>query len=224
MNQFKETHLASLELQASKLHEAINSADYVTVEFGTGDMPLFDIQDTLTFDARNLYIGVNIDPKQHKFLAEKVKDIEGYALLSDKNEEGRIDKLTIPDNSVDTIFMANVFGEPDSQHIMQPFKDSDGLYKGNTNLTSKIETLHEARRILKEGGKIAILENNTPYNAGFSGNYNSMTSLLEDAELQVIEAVNQKDGDWAELVSQFAKPAEWWSYSSYIVIAQKLER
>lgn len=224
MNQSPEIQPASLELQASKLYEAISSAEHVTVEFGTGDMPLFDIQDTHTFDARNLYVGINIDSKQHKFLTEKVRDIDGYALLSEKNKEGSIDKITIPDNSVDTVFMANVFGEPDSQHIMEPFKDSDGLYRGNTDLTSKIDTLHEAGRLLKEGGKVVILENNTPYKAGFSGNYDSMMSLLEDEGLRVVDAVNQKDADWAELVTQFAKPAEWWSHSSYIVIAQKLEQ
>jgi ubiquinone/menaquinone biosynthesis C-methylase UbiE len=224
MQQSVENQPATQELQTSKLHEAIISAHHVTVEFGTGDMPLFEIQDAHTFNTQNLYIGVNIDSKQHKFLADKIKEFDGFAVLSEKNKDGNIDKLPIPDESVDTVFIANVFGEPDSQHIMEPFKNSDGLYKGNTDINSKIETLSEAKRLLKEGGRIVILENNTPYKAGFSGNYNSMVELLENSGFQIADAVNQKDADWAELVVHFAKPAEWWSYSSYLVIAQKTEQ
>jgi hypothetical protein len=120
--------------------------------------------------------------------------------------------------------MANVFGEPDSEHIMVPFKHSDGLYRGNSDISSKTETLHEAMRLLKEGGRMVVLENNTPYKAGISGNHDSMVKLLEGCGFHIVEAVNQKDNDWEELVSPFAKPDEWWSYSSYIVIAQKSER
>ena len=211
------------ELQVSKLHEAIAAANHVTVEFGTGNMPLFESQNGQTFNAQNLYIGVNLDSKQHKHLADKIEDIDGFAVLSEKNEEGNINRLPIPDESVDTVFMANVFGEPDSEHIMEPFKHSDGLYKGNSDISSKTETLKEAQRLLKVGSKIVVLENNTPYEAGLSGKYSSMVKLLEDNGFHIVDAINQKDEDWEELVSQFAKPVEWWSWGSYLVIAQKSE-
>lgn len=119
--------------------------------------------------------------------------------------------------------MANVFGEPDSEHIMEPFKQADGKYKGNSGIDSKIETLIEAKRLLKDDGCIVVLENNTPYGSGFSGNYDSMVKLLEDKGFRVIDAINQKDDNWEKLVAQFAKPVEWWSGSSYLVIAQKSE-
>jgi ubiquinone/menaquinone biosynthesis C-methylase UbiE len=209
------------ELQVSKLHEAISAADHVTVEFGTGHMPLFESQNAQTFNAQNLYIGVNLDSKQHKHLAEKIEDVDGFAVLSEKNEEGNMNQLPIPNGSVDTVFMANVFGELDSEHIMEQFKRSDGLYKGNSDMVSKTATLNEAKRLLKEGGKIVVLENNTPYESGWSGNYDSMVELLEKIGLETIDAINRKDDDWEELVSQFAKPNEWWSYSSYLVVAEK---
>lgn len=212
------------EQQVSKIHEAITAADHVTVEFGTGNMPLFESQNGQTFNAQNLYIGVNLDTKQHKHLAEKIEDIDGFAVLSEKDEAGNINQLPIHDESVDTVFMANVFGEPDSEHIMEPFKHSDGLYKGNSDITSKTETLKEAERLLKEGGRIVVLENNTPYESGISGKYDSMVKLLEDNGFQIVDAINQKDDAWEQLVSQFAKPVEWWSWGSYMVIAEKTEK
>lgn len=221
MTNLVEKHPNTRELQAAKLHEAIGQAERITVEFGTGDMPLFESQDTQVFNAQNLYIGVNIDSNQHKFLADKVEGIDGFAVLSEKDEEGHIEQLSLPDQSIDTVFMANVFGEPDSKHIMEPFKHADGLYKGNTDLNSKIATLHEAERLLKEGGRIVILENNTPYAAGFSGKFETMTTLLEQAGFHVIDAINQKSDNWEEIVSPFAKPVEWWSHGSYLVLAEK---
>lgn len=212
------------ELQVSKLHEAILAASHVTVEFGTGDMPLFESQSQRSFNADNLYVGVNLDSKQHKHLAEKVEDIDGFAVLSEKNESGSINRLPIPDESVDMVFMANVFGEPDSEHIMGQFKHADGLYKGNSDIKSKTETLNEANRLLKKDGRIVVLENNTPYRAGFTGNYNSIVKLLENSGFHVVDAINQKDNSWKELAAQFAKPVEWWSDDSYLVVAQKFEQ
>ena len=211
----------SYEFQNPKLHEAIAAAGHVTLEFGTGDTPLFESQGEKLFSADNLYIGVNLDSKQHESLAGKVESINGFAVLSEKNEDGNIDQLPIPDECVDTVFMANVFGEPDSEYIMQAFKRADGKYKGNSDIDSKSETLNEVMRLLKDDGCIVILENNTPYGAGFSGNYDAMVRVLEDKGFYVVDAINQEDDNWEELVAQFAKPVEWWSHSSYLVIAQK---
>jgi hypothetical protein len=221
MQQIVEKQPDIHELQVSKLHEAIAQAEHVTVEFGTGDMPLFESQDAQTFNAQNLYVGVNLDSKQHKFLADKIEDIDGFAVLSEKNKDGNIDKLPIPDGTVDTIFMANVFGEPDSEYIMEPFKHADGLYRGNSDIDSKTATLKEAKRLLKEDGMIVVLENNTPYAAGFSGNFETMAELVEEAGFHVVDAINQKSDNWEEIVLPFAKPVEWWSYGSYLVLAQK---
>ena len=221
MQQIVEKQPDIHELQITRLHEAMVQAEHVTVEFGTGDMPLFESQDAQAFNAQNLYIGVNIDSKQHKYLADRVESIDGFAVLGKKSEDGNIDSLPIPEKSVDTVFMANVFGEPDSEYIMEPFKHADGLYRGNSNIESKTATLEEAKRLLKDGGRIVVLENNTPYGAGFSGNYDSMVKILEGAGFHVAVAINQKSVDWGELVTPFAKPVEWWSYGSYIVIAQK---
>lgn len=223
MKNLVEKQPGTHELQVSKLHEAIDAASHVTVEFGTGDTPLFELQTEHSFNANNLYVGVNLDSKQHKHLAAKTEAINGFAVLSEKNEHGTIDQLPIPNGSVDMVFMANVFGEPDSEHIMEQFKGIDGLYKGNSDIDSKTETLNVAKRLLKDGGRIVILENNTPYQAGFSGDYDSMVQLLRDSGFDTITAINQKDEDWGELVTQFAKPVEWWSYGSYLVIAQKSE-
>lgn len=217
----KELQLSIHELQVTKLHEAIAAADHVTVEFGTGSMPLFEAEGGTSFNRDNLYVGINLDSKQHNYLASTIESVDGFAVLGETGMTGGIDRLPIVDSSADTVFMANVFGEPDSPHIMEQFKDINGQYRGNSTIDAKVQTLEEARRLLKPGGRIVVLENNTPYMGGFTGKYDSMVKLLEKAGLAVVDAVNQQDDDWVALVSQFAKPVAWWSYGSYLVVAQK---
>ena len=62
-----ETLVEVHEAQTAKLLEAVETAHSVTVEFGTGEYPLFEaVMGARTFDEDDLYIGVNIDSKQHK--------------------------------------------------------------------------------------------------------------------------------------------------------------
>lgn len=207
------------EQQVNKLHKAVQVADRVTVEFGTGNLPLFASQNVTIFDQDNLYIGVNIDPKQHKRLADRIDNLHGFAIL---NED--IDTLPLPDGTIDTIFMGNVFGEPDSKYIMADFRYPDGYYRGNSNMESKVKTLHEAGRLLKPDGHLVILENTTPYRMSkgvMQRPSSDMTTILKNGGYKVVEAVDRRDDEWIELVSQFAEPAEWWSYASYLVVAKR---
>jgi hypothetical protein len=218
-----EKHPDIHEQQVSKLHEAIAAAGQVTVEFGTGRLPLFESQSSHTFNANNLYIGANLDSKQHKFLADRIEGTDGFAVLSEKNDAGNINKLPIPDASADMVFMANVFGEQDSEHIMELFKNAERRYMGSSSIDAKTQTLIEAKRLLKDNGKLVILETNTPYEGavGRKEPYKTMAALLEKSGFKVTDTIDRSNEDWQELASQFAEPSEWWSYASYMVVAQK---
>lgn len=210
------------EVEKSRLAEAMQIADTVTVEFGTGDLPLFNAQEAVNYDSGNLYIGVNVDSKQHDYLASRVDKVQGIAVLA--NFEDRvIEKLPIPDASVDLVFMANVLGEPESEYIMHDFKNAEGKYMGSSTVESKVQTLHESARILKDAGHLVILENNTPYMTWSSRKepYADAVKLLTAAGLEIVDAIDQSDEDWGNITSQYASPNQWWSDLSYLIVAKK---
>ncbi|HEX7484302.1 MAG TPA: hypothetical protein VF281_04055 [Candidatus Saccharimonadales bacterium] len=200
----------------------MQNADAVTVEFGTGDAPLFSAQDTVKYDSDNLYIGINVDSKQHDYLASRVDDIQGLAVLANF-EDKVIEKLPIPNASVDLVFMANVLGEPESEYIMHDFKNAKGKYMGSSTIESKVQTLHESARILKDAGHLVILENNTPYMTWPSRKepYADTVKLLTTAGLEIVDAIDQSDEDWNDIVSQYASPNQGWSDLSYLIVAKK---
>lgn len=208
--------------EKDRLFEAMQIADTVTVEFGTGDLPLFNAQETVSYDSGNLYIGVNVDSKQHDYLASRADKVQGIAVLA-SFEDKAIEKLPIPDASVDVIFMANVLGEPESEYIMHDFKHDDGKYKGSSSIESKVQTLHESARILKGTGYLVVLENNTPYMDWRNREepYLNTVELLKVAGFEIIDAIDQRDESWNEVVGQYAKPNEWWSNHSYLVVAKR---
>lgn len=215
--------LESMQDTAEKhrLLEAMQIANTVTVEFGTGDLPLFSAQEAVSYNFDNLYIGVNVDSKQHDYLVNRVEKIQGIAILA-SFENKVIEKLPIPDASVDVVFMANVLGEPESEYIMHDFKHGDGKYKGSSSIESKVQTLHESARILKDTGYLVVLENNTPYTDWRNREepYSNTVDLLKVAGLEIVDAIDQRDESWNEVVGQYAKPNEWWSYNSYLVVAK----
>jgi ubiquinone/menaquinone biosynthesis C-methylase UbiE len=203
----------------------MQKASSVTLEFGTGDAPLFSSQDSIRFDSDNLCIGVNIDSKQNEYLTDRVKDVHGFAVLA-QIVDGAVERLPISDESVDVVFMGNVLGEPESEFIMEEFKEADGRYKGSSSIESKVRTIQEAARILKKAGRLVILENNTPYTDRAHRNepYSGTVKLLETSGLEIVEAIDRKDDGWVEIAGQFAKLNGWWSDNSYLVIAKKVEQ
>lgn len=216
-------HLTDIhELQVARLETAIAYASTVTVEFGTGSYPLF-AEASSEFSALDLYIGVNIDSKQHLRLSEKVAGINGFAIYSEL-VNGKINQLPVPDESVDVVFMGNVFGEPDSQYIMHSYKHPDGKYRGNSDIPAKLETLHEAKRILRPSGNLVILEHMTPYvGKGFSER-NPYCQLVDDITAlgwSVECAAGPRDEIWP-LVSRQFNPTSEWSRHSYYVIAKHI--
>ena len=202
--------------EAYKMRQAVRSADTVIVEFGTANTPLY-LESPVEFDDRNVYVGVNIDPAQHEFLRHDVERVGGYASLVKIDKEGNVNSL-LPDESADVVFMANVFGEPDDANIglREMFPNDNDRYAGHSSVESKMSTLQEAKRVLKPGGKVVILETNTPYRGRVKHIFGEkplpkstgMVRLLEDSGYEVCAAIAIRDEGWADVVGQFTTPSE----------------
>ncbi len=216
-------HPKSLEqLQLEQLHNAVSAADTVTVEFGTGYMPLFEAGGSTWFDRDNLYVGVNIDSRQHKHLAEHVGAVGGFAVLAEREEATGAPQVPLLGASVDTVFLGEVFGEPDSPHIMSAFRQADGQYHGRSTLGAKQATLHEAARLLRPDGRLVVLETNTPFGIRpGQRSYHTMTTILESNGFDVQAAHSMADDTWSERVAEFAAPQQGWSRLGYMLVAHK---
>jgi hypothetical protein len=212
-----ESYLDLYEQQTDTLLAAIAVADSVTVEFGTGQEPLPYTQTAVTFDEHTLYIGVNRESKQHKYLADRIEDFQGFAVLSENGE------LPIPNGAVDRVYMANVFGEPDSSNVMRTFWGPDEKYHGHSSIDEKVQTLHKAHRLLRPGGEIAILETYTPYRDLKIGRepYAAVAAHLQQAGFRVGTATDWRSPDWDEHVEPLSGSFQYGSWNSYLVKAHK---
>jgi SAM-dependent methyltransferase len=210
------------QVEKTSLDEAMQAAESLTVEFGPADTPLFETQTARAFNNRNLYVGVNIDPAQHRYLERKVSSIGGFAILAEIDLDGEID-FPIPEGSADMAYLANVLGEPDSPYIMPQFQNKEQKYKGHSDIDAKRRTLSKAISLLKPGGQLVILETNTPYNGSMDGgsHRDTATTLLKPDQFASIEEYRPKNPDWEEKAGAFTTPNDWWSYFSYLVIATK---
>lgn len=188
----------------------IRQSPQVTVEIGTGDRPLFTLGGTTQYDAEHLYVGIDIDRIQHEKLLQKVQAVGGLAV------RGTAGTLPLGDGSVGTVFMANVFGEPDSRHIMHHVKDQSGTYHGNTAFATKLETLAEVRRVLTpDTGRLVVLETITPY----GDNYMAMRTLLMAQGFDSVDVSRLRTQAGRDILAPYAAPQDWWHRESYVAIA-----
>lgn len=211
-----------------QLQQAIEVADRTVLEFGTGKWPLFREPGTL-YDPEDLYIGVNIDSRQHKHLAEMIerRDLRAYALQG-YLEAGTLDQLPIPENAIDRIVMSNVLGEPNSHHIMHEFKDSERVYRGHSDTQAKLTTLQEAYRLVRPGGSLVVIETITPYNrfTQYDDENIPVVELLHTAGFADVTLYNARSEGWADIVGQFVhlndpRDADNFTLGSYLVEATK---
>lgn len=213
--------------EVARLNAAVAAADTVTVEVGTGDLPLFSLKGTTVYDRHNLYVGVNRDPRQHCYLAERIGAVAGFAVLSGPEVPGGPERVPLPDGVADVVVMANVLGEPNSSYIMRPFMNEAGIYRGSTSHEAKVETLRsEISRLLKSDGRLVILETTpTLYGGGrlFESAWKLTTSLLRQCGFEVEAAGNVLSPDVRPVVERYAAWHRSWNRASYIVVARKAD-
>ena len=212
------------DLQLEILRRAIERAHSVTLEVGTGAHSLERAPDGTPFDDENLYIGLNIDSRQHLVLAD---DLErrgsGFAVLNRRDELRPID-VFIPPNSVDTVVMANVFGEPDSKNTMHNFKDRQGVYRGHTDTNAKIQTLSEVLQALKPNGHLVVVETYTPYKGSWkTDGAEDMVKIISDQGFKVEEIIRSTDVRWGEATSLVSKYTDdsYVTGREYMIVASK---
>jgi len=104
------------------------------------------------------------------------------------------DKLPYREASVDTVYIANMFGD-------------DSAFPGNM--------LSEVKRVLKEDGEFVVLESNTPWD---SGAFDVVKGDLEHLGFSIKKTVRLNDDNWKEETGKydqwiFARPG------AYMIVA-----
>lgn len=182
----------------SPLLERIAQADHVTLEIGTGRDPLMNNSDR-PFDQSNMYIGLNIDPMQHDWLASVINGHLGMvAMLGTRDANGHLEETPLLSGSIDTVHISNVFGEPDNPGIMLLFHDENHVYHGHSTELAKIAMLDEVRRVLKDDGELVIIEDLTPYGddspeAFGQPRYKKLANILEEHGFTITAAAGDPE-------------------------------
>lgn len=215
----------------AELHEAIKRADHVVLEVGPGPYPYLDGQFD-THGQRSVYIGWNIDPRQHKILTDEYADHNKFALLAKPpghtGPEPSINEFLEP-GTIDEVIFANVLGEPDSglNFRGRPALNPSGEdYRGSSPIASRFASLEAAADFLKPGGTLTVIETVTPAHEFPDFEVKpAAIKLLEQHGLEIMYSLEKRNPeDRAELATELqhygnsdADAAD----NSYIVHAHK---
>ncbi|MEK7464315.1 MAG: methyltransferase domain-containing protein [Patescibacteria group bacterium] len=177
----------------------------VFVEIGTHVLPV-TWQGAKKFNKDNIYIGIDISGERVRRAKEKSLMIaEGVG--SDKDSLNFInasaDKLPLADSSADEVFLGNVLGDP-----------------GIKPIDKKKAFLKEAERILKEGGRLIIKENNTPLD------YEGLRKVLEGTMFSPEKFLTPKDAEWDKEIAKYERIAvgteeHWPIFLAYLIKGQE---
>ena len=172
----------------SVLERKEDSPRRVFVDLGSGVFPAAFVGNQ-EFKGNDYYVGVD---------ANKAKIEHGLALQGDllKNSGNRrrvgenvffihspVRNLPFPESSVDEVLLGNVLGD-DAIHHVDPF-------------------LQQARRILKTGGVLIVLETITPGVAEGRGE-DSVSKFVESFGFKKLKEVPFSDPDFIQEVSKYA--------------------
>lgn len=133
--------------------------NHVTVELGCGSLALPMTASKDRFTKNNKYIGIELPPKIQKAygygemdgIAEAKKLLRlvfGKEIPANINfVYGNMNRLPLPDQCADDVFIANVLNDPSLTRNGYKFRD----------------TFSESRRILKPGGRLIVYTDSYPY-------------------------------------------------------------
>lgn len=214
-----------------ELHEALERAEQVVLEVGPGSQPYLD-GPYGSQPRDSVYIGWNIDPRQHKLLVDTYEGPSRFAVLAKppdhEGPEPTIDEFIQPD-SIDTIIFANILGERDtSRHFKKESRlnPSGDDYRGATPLQSRLASLEAAVSFLKPLGTITVIETMTPTH-DFPDREIRPEALrfLQSHGLEVVASLEaRKPDDVERLVAElhdYGKEPSTSDKRSYLVRAQK---
>ena len=205
--------------------EDFRHQEKVFVEIGFGLDPAF-LTSTAMDDSRKeyftdtTYIGVDADHRTIAYGKSATRYNQTDHLLSIGFNGGEISELPIPDDSVDEVYLANVFAgtqtmqdliaardfkllewgieleetqDPTRKHLLT--KMLYPAYKDDPNMPLSIllANMADVKRILKPDGQLTIVENNTPMDLDI------LLFLLDDLGFEVECVVKQTDDDWRKI-------------------------
>ncbi len=115
----------------------------VILEIGPGPLPFY-IDGERKIDKDEIYFGIEPNRKSAQWASEMVSAEDGEATIL----RARGQELPIKNDYIDEVIIKNVFGEPEEK----------------ITITRLMENFaKELQRVVKNGGKIIIVETNTPF-------------------------------------------------------------
>ncbi len=197
--------------EVTRFQEAIEAAEEVTLEVGTGlGRPMLMTDSVNNFDEDNVYVAWNIDPRSHRHMNEKHIGPSRYAVYTALHDRDLIHEL-IPEEKVSRVLVANVFGEPETSASIQPRV---------SKFDSKIETLLHARELMRPGAELTIIETISPSYAGDFYDPDKARELLEGLGFKGIAYHKRHDKDFkAEYIK--AGQADYLESDSFAITARK---
>lgn len=203
-----------------------DSSSRVFVEIGYGSQPAFldikDKEERQTQFREVHYIG--IEPEE-----DKVDEAKHFASMTDTSHmrsiglnKGTIEDLSLKDESVDEVYIANVFAETHAEQNWDLLRSqivSSNIHEapGNRPFTKLVEQMEKVKRILKPDGQLTIVETNTPTELDV------MTDLLDTLGFSIEKIIKKEDElEWQQMENRYHITVKMaYLEDPYIIIARK---
>src|SRR5581483_8693252 len=169
----------------------------VALEIGARNLPLIQELKDLPPNSKILFAD-----KEDSWLGSLAGGMEW---IDNKTQilQGDATKLPLPSNSVELVFLKDVFGHEGSREVKSGIGFTDRLVE--TGGADKIA--RELFRVIRKGGKVIVMETNTPYDseklkAAFSESGFSNVKMHPKDQINKIFA----DPGYADAMTRFADP------------------
>jgi len=155
------------------------------------------------FDGNNYYVGIDINADS---VESDKKRAESHGMKNVSFAQGDGRKMPFADETVDEVFLSNVFGSP---KVANDEKTINLLF-------------NEISRVCQKNGILIIKETNTPE----AMHYDKIKEIAEQYGFTVEQMVRKGDENWDEMIELYSTGGFRYieSQESYIVSLKKLSR
>ncbi len=196
----------------ARLQEAIEHARHVTLEIGTGLLPLPDLEGKRRIGEEGLYIGWNVEPYAHEDLIDHVINKNRFAVYTGLDERESITEL-IPPGSVNEVVIANVLGEV---HYYPE-------HTGKQVLLDKLTTLALSSKLLEKGGQLTVIETVSPRCAEQLKDKSTAAETLKPLGFEHVTFLPKTDPEFTPTLHQYrTRQGQHPVSGSFILTARKL--
>lgn len=188
-----------MENLEKKNKEAEPQIKKVFIELGSGNAPV-SWAGKKEFDENEIYVGIDRASADLLEAKERMEEV-GAENKNIHFVQTNIKTLPLKNHSADEVFLGNVLGDPS-------IKDAE-----------KDKFIEEAKRVLKENGRIVIKETYTP------PDYKYLKDFIKKHGLSVEKGADINNPEWKELVEPYDKTSAKSKWSgSYIVYLKPIDR